>query len=148
MVVRPKEENKPAQGDFVESLDDIAKISAVADAEPGVQPPAVQGATPNEAKEISAALSLVRAAAVVFAPDHVQQPLLLVWSDTLLEQIAAALVEVCKKHGWTVGDMFGTYGPYIQLAMAAGLPAVATLKILKTPAPEQAPAADGQHQPA
>jgi hypothetical protein len=145
MVVKPKEE-KPAQGDFVESLDDIAKISAVADAEPGAQTPAVQTTTPSEAKEISAALSLVRAAAVVFAPDHVQQPLLLVWSDSQLEQIAAALVEVCKKHGWTVGDLFGTYGPYIQLAMAAGLPALATLKILKTPAP--VPATDGQQQPA
>ena len=139
--------SSPSDGDHVESLDSIAQHGAVleltagAPGAPGQAPAATDAAA---AAEIAAALSLLRAAAVPFAPDHVQAPLEAVWSDKQLETIAAAVVEICKLNGWTTGDFFDRYGPYIQLCMALGIPSLATLKILRMPPPPKP--ADGQQQ--
>lgn len=136
----------PDAGDHVESLDSIAKLGTALDAPaaaPGAPGQTVAASTVADTAEISAALSLLRAAALPFAPDHVQDPLNQVWSDKQLEQIAAAVVEICRVQGWTTGDFFDRYGPYIQLCMALGLPALATLKLLKMPPPKPA---DGQQQ--
>lgn len=134
-------------GDHVESLDSISRQGAAleltgAPSAPG-QPPAASDKA--DAAEIAAALALLRAAALPFAPDHVQDALGQIWSDKQLEQIASAIVEICKLYGWTTGDFFDRYGPYIQLAMALGLPALATLKLLKMPPPPK-PSDNGQQQ--
>ena len=152
MVADTKQADQAAPGvDQVESLEAIARQGAALDMPAAV--PGAPGALPADSKaadtaataEIAAALALLRAAALPFAPDHVQEPLALIWSDKQLEQIAAAVVEICKLNGWTTGDFFDRYGSYIQLAMALGLPAVATIKLLKMPPPPK-PAADGQQQ--
>jgi len=149
-----KPADKPAEqaggSDHVESLEAIAKQGAALEA--GAALPGAPGAPVNQAAvtaaevaEIGAALSLLRAAALPFAPPHVQDPLALIWSDQQLEKIAAAVVEICHLHGWTTGDFFDKYGPYLQLGMALGIPALATMKLLKIPPPPK-PAADGQQQ--
>ncbi len=89
------------------------------------------------------ALELLRAAAIPFAPEHTQPALLQIWSDRQLLKIAEAIVALCRFHGWTVGDFFQEYGPYMQLIAALGLPVLGTLKVLKMPPP-----AHGQQQQA
>lgn len=149
-MVKPQDKTAPGEpgaadqaapgGDHVESLGAIAQLGAQLEAPaaaPGAQTPAdAQAAKAVAAAEISAALTLLRAAALPFAPDHVQEPLALVWSDKQLDQVGAAIVEICALYGWTVGDFFDSYGPYIQLFMALGLPALATIKLLKIPPPK------------
>lgn len=137
-------------GEHVESLGQIAQLGQELETPPAAPGAAVAQKAEREAAaaEIAAALSLLRASAIPFAPPHVQDPLGLVWSDPQLEKIAAAIVDICVLQGWEIDDFFSTYGPYIQLAMALGIPVLATIKLLKMPAPEQpaqAPA-DGQQQ--
>lgn len=136
----------------VESLDTIAAMGAGLDT-----PPAAAGddraeaaVLASEAEEIAGALQLLRAAALPFAPEHVADPIAQVWNDRQLKEIARAIVDVCRMHGLTVSDFFKGYGPYIALAMAVGMPALATLKLLRLPPPRQTvqSAADGQQQPA
>ncbi len=138
-------------GDHVESLDAIAKAGAVLDAPPAGSPGepgrALALQQDHDAKEMALALELVRAAAIPFAPQHTHQALLAIWSDAQLLKIAEAIVALCQYHGWTVGQFFQEFGPYMQLAAALGLPALATLKVLKMPPPPPA-AAHGQQQPA
>lgn len=119
----------------VESLDQIGGMGEALEVK---DLPA--GPDPSEAAtlEIAAALELLRAAALPFAPDHVQAPLAMIWTDKQLERIAAAVVELCEFHGWTVGEFFSQYGPYLQLLAALGMPILGTLKILKMPPPKQA----------
>ena len=143
VTVTKKIETETAQdtGGQVESLDAIAAMGAQLDT-PAALPGAPVQSTQDDAAEIGVALQLLRAAAIPFAPEHVQEPLHLVWSDKQLHKVAEAIVELCIFHGWTTGDFFKHYGPYIQLAMALGLPLLTTLKLLKTPPPKT----DGQQQ--
>lgn len=148
MVVRiEKNEAADAGHDGVESLDQIGKLGLALDA-PAVAPGADLAAkAENEAaaEEIATALAMLRAAAIPFAPEHVQDPLRLVWSDKQLTEIASAIVDLCHAQGITVSDFFTVYGPWIRLAMALGLPVLATIKLCKMPPPK---AADGQQQQA
>lgn len=148
MVTAAKTADQAHGSDQVESLDSIGKMGAALEVAPGSPgAPAAPGQAANDkadAVEIEAALALLRASAIPFAPEHVQDPLLQVWSDKQLEVIGAAIVEICKLHGWTTGQFFDRYGPYIKLAMALGIPALATIKLLKMPPPPKA--ADGQQQ--
>ena len=126
----------------VESLDAIATAAAQLDAPPAPDAKAEQ-------QELAEVLKVLRAAALPFAPDHVQEPIGLVWSDKQLLEVGKAIVAVCRMHGFTASQFFEGYGPYIQLAMALGIPALATLKILKTPPPPPpAQVVHGQQQPA
>lgn len=133
----------------VESLDAIAAEGARLEAPAAPDPRKQQQVLASEAEEIAGALELLRAAVLPFAPAHVQEPLAAVWSDRQLQEIGRAIVAVCRMHGWTVTQMFEGYGPYIQLVAALGMPALATLKLLKMPPPAPpAQRTDGQHQPA
>lgn len=49
-----------------------------------------------------------------------------VWSDDQLQQIAGALAAVCIDQGWSLEDLMGKYGPWIALALAAGMPSFVT----------------------
>lgn len=126
-------------GEHVESLADIAAAGQDLEAPPADPVQAAQ-AIASEAGEIQCALELLRAAAIPFAPEHIQDPLHAVWNDKQLHQIASAIVDICHLHGWTTGEFFGAYGPYIALLMALGIPVAVTLKLLKMPAPGAAPA--------
>lgn len=131
-------------GDHVESLDQIAKLGTELDV-PKVDAKEVTDAENKAAMEISSALSLLREAAVPFAPEHTHNPLNQIWSDKQLDQIAACIVELCKYHGVPVGEFFVNFGPYLQLFFVLGLPAVATIKIIKSKPPQ---VANGQQQQA
>lgn len=140
MVTRTTTTTDAPDAEHVESLADIASAGAAIDAAPAPDPVQAARDIATEAGEIQAALELLRATAIPFAPGHVQDPLLQVWNDNQLKQIAGAIVEICHLHGWTTGQFFGAYGPYIALAMAVGIPLAVTLKLLKVPAPGAAPA--------
>lgn len=148
--VTKKPEAAPAAddgGQHVESLEAIAALGTQLEPAAGGSDQVQSGQDDAAAAmEIAAALELLRAAALPFAPEHVQAPLGLIWSDPQLDRIAKAIVELCKFHGWTVGEFFSEYGPYLQLMAALGMPLLATIKILKMPPP--APASDGQQQQA
>lgn len=144
----PDEQGALLTGQGVESLDAIAAEGAGLDVPPAADEKAAAQVLASEAEEIASALQLLRAAALPFAPEHVQDPIGQVWNDRQLIQIARAIVEVCRLHGITVGQLFEGYGPYINLCMAVGIPALATLKLLRVPPPKAPPANDGQHQPA
>lgn len=144
----PQADTTDVTGEGVESLADIAALGQALETVPQDAQQAAQ-ALETEVAEIACALELLRAAVVPFAPDHTQPALLAVWTDKQLHAVAAAVVELCKFHGWTVGEFFSQYGPYIQLLAALGMPALATLKILKTPAPKPVQEThDGQQQQA
>lgn len=140
----------PAQdgGDHVESLESIAALGTELEPVAGGSDQDKKAAQDDAAAalEISAALELLRDAAIPFAPLHTHAPLGIVWSDTQMLKIAKSIVSLCTLYGITVDEFFDKWGPYIKLAAALGMPALATIKILKMPAP--APASDGQQQQA
>lgn len=137
------------QGLATESLDDLAKTGSELDkpAAP-VATAADRAALASEAKEVETALTLLRAAAVPLAPAHTHQALELVWSDKQLQEIAEAIAECAKASGITVSSWFGKHGHWIRLGFALGIPALATIKILRTPAPAPHQVQHGQQQPA
>jgi hypothetical protein len=54
-----------------------------------------------------------------------------VWSDARITAISDAGAVVMQRHGWSMGDMFSRWGPYLALISAAGLPALATYQAIK-----------------
>lgn len=131
-----------------ESLDDLAQAGADLD-QPAAPAPtkADQAVLASETEEIETALLLLRAAAVPLAPDHTQGALAQVWSDKQLSDIAKALVECARASGITVTSWFGKHGHWVRLGFSLGMPALATVKILRMPPPRQVQT-DGQHQQA
>lgn len=119
------------------TLDAISEAGAQLDGPPPADKKAEQTVLASDAEEIQGALQTLRDVALPFAPPHVQDPLALVWNDKQLMDVARALVAVARLHGITVGKLLEGYGPYLSLAMALGIPAIATLKILRIPPPAQ-----------
>lgn len=154
MVTRVEKPPTPAAGDHqeglaTESLDDLARTSLELDTPAApVVTAADRAALASEAKEVETALTLLRAAAVPLAPAHTHQALELVWSDKQLQEIAEAIAECAKASGITVSSWFGKHGHWIRLGFALGIPAMATVKILRTPAPPAHQVQHGQHEPA
>lgn len=127
------------------TLDAIAQAGASLDGPKPADQKAQQQVLESEASEIETALALLRAAAVPFARDDLQQPLLQLWSDKQLNDVAEALVECARASGITVGDWFKSYGHWVRLGFVLGLPLMATIKVLKTPPPRpRAERVDGQ----
>lgn len=54
-----------------------------------------------------------------------------VWSDQTLNGIAAGGAAVMVKHGWSMGELFSEYGPYLALAGATLPPSLATWQVIK-----------------
>ncbi|MDP1688029.1 hypothetical protein [Hydrogenophaga sp.] len=121
-------------GDF-SGLDAIAADGAKLDApKPGDQK-AEQQVLASEASEIETALVMIRAVTLPLAQDHHQEHLAALWSDKQLREIAEALVDCARASGITVTDWFGRYGHWVRLGFALGLPAMATIKVLRSPPP-------------
>ena len=53
------------------------------------------------------------------------------WSDRTLGGIAAGGAAVMQKHGWTMGELFAEWGPYIALAGATLPPTLVTYGAIK-----------------
>ena len=53
------------------------------------------------------------------------------WNDARLGDIAEAGAAIMERHGWTIGALFGTYGPYIALIAAMGAPTLETIRAYK-----------------
>lgn len=53
------------------------------------------------------------------------------WADDTLQGIAEALEAVRLHMGWGVEELMGRFGPWIALAMAAGMPAYATWEAIQ-----------------
>lgn len=154
MVTRVEKSNPPAPpgddqaGDF-STLDAIAAEGAKLDAPKPADQKAEQQVLASEASEIETALVMIRAVALPLAQDHHQAPLSVLWSDKQLHEIAEALVDVARASGITVTDWFGRYGHWVRLGFALGMPALATLKVLRMPPPPPTvERADGQQQSA
>lgn len=131
-------------GDF-SGLDAIAADGAKLDAPKPADQKAEQQVLASEASEIETALVMIRAVSLPLAQDHHQEHLAALWSDKQLREIAEALVDCARASGITVTDWFGRYGHWVRLGFALGLPAMATIKVLRTspPAPT-AQRTDGQ----
>lgn len=54
-----------------------------------------------------------------------------VWGDTTLQRIANGGALVMQRHGWTLGDVMGQFGPYIALGMATIPPSFVTYKAVQ-----------------
>lgn len=141
MVTRIDKSTPPGAPGADDQGGDFATLDAISQAGEGLDGPGPaeqkqeQQVLASEAEELAEALKLLRAAALPFAPEHVQEPLLQVWNDKQLMEIGKAMVAVARKHGMTIGQLFEGYGVYIQLAMALGMPALATMKLLRVPPP-------------
>lgn len=132
----------------------------------GPAPGAAPGPSPAEqaagtAAELLQALQMARmlvAPMFRWMPDFPQ-----VWGDSTLQGISQAGAAVMQRHGWTLGEFWEKWGPYVALAMSTAPPCFVTYQAIKTeaarrnaepakpapaPAPAQAPApaADGSHQ--
>lgn len=54
-----------------------------------------------------------------------------VWGDPTLKGIADGGAAVMQRHGWTMGDLFEKWGPYLALAMATIPPSAVTWQAIK-----------------
>lgn len=124
------------------------------DAEAGQAAQAAEVALSNEA-ELFGTLQAVRAMAfplLSMAVDKQRMAALdQVWNDAVLQQTAKAGAAVLERHGITMGQVMGQFGPYIMLVAAVAPPVMLTKKILsapkeKAPGAEPVARADGQQQ--
>ncbi|MCV2361649.1 hypothetical protein LNV08_22010 [Paucibacter sp. TC2R-5] len=89
----------------------------------------------STAAELQSALELVR---MMAAPLMSWWPEFgTVWNDRTLQEISAGGAAVMERHGWTVGDAFSKFGPYIALAGATLPPALVTYQAIKLNSAEQ-----------
>jgi hypothetical protein len=155
-IVKKSEPAPAPTSDGVEPLAALAAEAAALEATPTEaaqvaqqqQAQQQQAATANTANELQQTLVMVRAMVLPVLPDHQRGKLADVWSDKVLEQASKAGAEVMTLHGWTLGDVMGKYAPYIALAAALAPPTLATVRIMKEPAPAPKANNDGQQQPA
>lgn len=146
------ENNTPAEpaGTGAESLGDLAREADMLDAAPALAAQAGQAAAvaeviqSNEA-ELYGTLQAVRA--MVFpllsmAVEPARMAMLAnVWNDGVLQSTASAGAAVLERHGITMGQVMGQFGPYVMLVAAVAPPVLMTKKILSAPA--EKPAGEG-----
>jgi hypothetical protein len=66
-----------------------------------------------------------------------------VWADATLRGISQAGAQVMERHGWTMGQLMGQWGPYIGLIAAAAPPAFVTYKAIQQQRESEARPAPG-----
>lgn len=127
----------------------LADLQAQADAVDGPAPGTEQpGATPavvaDPAAELLGALTMAR---MLVQPMFDWWPRFPeVWSDSTLTGISQAGAQVMARHGWTMGDLLGQWGPYIALAGATAPPCWVTWKAIQAQQAAQAAAAAAEKQ--
>jgi len=116
----------PEGDDVLEAIErEAAAIEGAAQAQAAPLPPAQT----NTAAELRGALDMVR---VMAAPAFADWPDFgTVWGDRTLEGIAQSGGAIMDRHGWTMGEFLGQWGPYIGLFAAVGPAGLATYQHLK-----------------
>ena len=99
--------------------------TASAAADPG-QVPEKDVTPPDVAAEVAA---LVKTVADLLTPAF--PSLGLIYTPETCDRLGAAAAPVMEKYGWTVGEVFGKWGPEIGLAVAALPVVVATVKAVR-----------------
>lgn len=132
----------PAGPSPLDSLDNAASAldGAAAEAAQPAPPPTV---ATNTAAELLGALQLARLpAAQAFAwwPQFGE-----VWGDQTLTGIAESGGAIMDRHGWSMGEVMSTWGPYIGLAGTLGPAILVTVQAVKV---QKAALAQQQRQPA
>lgn len=124
-------ENPPASASMDAELDALAAEAAFIDAGAAGPAPGATTALPpsNNADDLRGALQLAR---VMLTPAFAWWPQFgEVWNDRTLDGIAAAGGQVMDRHGWTMGEVMTTWGPYVALAVATAPPVLATAQAVK-----------------
>jgi hypothetical protein len=70
-----------------------------------------------------------------------------VWGDSTLKGISGGGAAVMQRHGWTMGDLFSKWGPYIALAGATAPPCIATYQAIQHQKERAAAAAKEKAKP-
>jgi len=149
-------------GPAVAGFEDLAHEAELLDgAAPGGAAPGAAAAAQvaDTAAELLQALQMARllvAPMFRWMPDFHQ-----VWADSTLHGISTAGAAVMQRHGWTLGEFWEKWGPYVALAMSTAPPCFVTYGAIKAEtarrkaeaakpaAPQPSPApppADGSHQ--
>jgi hypothetical protein len=121
----PGTEPEPLGGDFGSLLTDVDALEGAHQLK-AEERQAAQAANAVEqaAGELLGALQMVRTMAsplMAWWPEFGQ-----VWNDDALGAIAASGAEIMHRHGWTLGEAWGQFGPYIALIGAALPPSLVT----------------------
>jgi hypothetical protein len=135
----------PTAGQAGPAADDLAALSAEAaaleaGAMPGPVPVGQAVVSDNLEAEVLSALQMARLAAgsmLKWWPDFKA-----VWSDDALRNIAAAGAEVMRRHGWSMGELMSSWGPYIALVGAIAPPAMVTYQAIQERKEEERRAAN------
>lgn len=89
----------------------------------------VEALPTNTAAELESALFLARQ---MVAPMFGWWPEFgRVWGDEAIKGIAVSGGAIMDRHGWSVGEMLGQFGPYIALLAAVGPPSFVTFQAIK-----------------
>lgn len=128
MVTKKQAAPADAPADDAISFADLASEAAMVDGSvtttPGAAVAAPVDPTQQAAGELKDVLLIARN---IVAPTFGWWPEFgLVWSDAQIASVAAGAAAVMEKHGWTTGDLFAQWGPYIALGVATVPPAIAT----------------------
>lgn len=125
------ESNTPAapEGDDFADLKRQANMIDGA-ASPGSAPgEQAEDPTTREARELHGALTLAR---MMVAPMFGWWPEFgTVWSDATLQGISNNGAAVLVRNGWSAGELFEKWGPYIGLAVATAPPCIATYQAIE-----------------
>lgn len=148
---KPAEQAGPSGFDVLAAQATELETSALPAAQRPAAEPTPQQQAEDTAAELRGALEMAR---LMVAPmfgwwsefGHV-------WSDATLQGIATGGAAVMQRHGWTMGEAFSQFGPYIALGGALLPPCIATHQAikarredLKRPPPPPPPAPPGPLQ--
>ncbi len=111
-------------------LDAIAAEAAMLEGGPGQVPGAPAAPALSTTAELAEALRLARSIGKAAFSDWPEYGVS-VWSDDQLQAIATHGGAIMDRNGWTMGDLWATWGPYIGLAGATAPPALATYARIK-----------------
>lgn len=136
----------PGDPEAVESLESIAReVESATQAEATAAAPAQQAqqqaqAQAHQAEAAAASKELLRVLIVgrnmgarlasatnVLTDAKVHE----IWSDAQLAELVDPLMAVMDRHGDDINAFFEKFGPYVMLAVAAGMPAWATLTAVR-----------------
>lgn len=92
-------------------------------------PTTIEALPTNTATELEGALTMAR---LMVAPMFAWWPEFgVTWNDSTIKGVADSGGAIMDRHGWSVGEMLGQFGPYIALIAAVGPASFVTWKAIK-----------------